>query len=69
MSNAWAGGKVSGGGRAARRMPRGSAAALIAARLTSENAGEMGSIRAPNEALGLLFRMPAALLCRTFYFG
>ena len=68
MTNAWASGKVAGGGGVARLTPRGSAAALIAARLINENAGEMGWIRAPNGALDRLFGMPAALLCRTFYF-
>ena len=69
MTNAWAGGKVAIRGGAPRRTPRESAAALIAVRPISENAGELGWIRASEEALGRLFGMPAALLCRTFYFG
>ena len=67
MTNAWAGGKVAIRGGAPRRTPRESAAALIAVRPISENAGELGWIRASEEALGRLFGMPAALLCRTFY--
>jgi hypothetical protein len=38
------------------------------ARLIGENAGEMGCISAPNNAKGRFQHMPAALLCRTFYF-
>ena len=69
MTNAWAGGKVAIRGGAPWRTCRGSAAALIAARLILENAGEMGWIRTADEAVGRLFGMPAARLCRTFYFG
>ena len=53
-----------------RRLRRGrprNAAALIAEWLASENAGEMGEICAPDEALGLPFDMRAALLCRMLY--
>jgi|LNFM01.1.fsa_nt_gb hypothetical protein len=69
MTNAWAGGKVAIRGGVPWRTCRGSAAALIEARLIFENAGEMGWIRIADEALGRLFGMPAARLCRTFYFG
>ena len=67
MTNARADGKVARAGRPSRRGPPRSAAALIAEWRASENAGEMGKIRAPDEALGLPFDMPAALLCRIFY--
>jgi hypothetical protein len=67
MTNARAGGKVAWGGRSSRRGPPESAAALIAEWLASENAGEMGEICAPDEAVGLPFDMPAALLCRILY--
>src|SRR6478609_6044777 len=67
MTNAWAGGKVAIRGGAPRRTPRESAAALIAVRPISENAGELGWIRASEEALDRLFGMPAALLCRTLF--
>ena len=43
------------------------AAALSVPCLTGENAGEMGWIRTSKEALGRLYDMPAALLCRSFY--
>jgi len=67
MTNVWAGGKVASRDGTRLRIPQGSAAALSVPRLTGENAGEMGWIRSSKEALGRLYVMPAALLCRSFY--
>ena len=67
MTNAWADWMVAGRDGAPGWKVRPDAAALSVATVIGGNAGEMGLIRGLTNARNSLRRMPAALLCRTFY--